>query len=41
MRINKEGGHFGTHDETENLAMLTFEFAWLDYIMFKKNNLIS
>jgi hypothetical protein len=39
VRIDKEGGHFGTHDNDTNLAMLTWEFCWLDYIMFKKNNL--
>lgn len=38
VRINKEGGHFGNIENEENLKMLAFEFAWLDYIMFKKNN---
>lgn len=36
VRLNKEGGHFGALDNDTNLAMGTFEFAWLDYIMFKK-----
>lgn len=39
VRVNKEGGHFGTNDNDTNLAMLTFEFAWLDYLMFKKHHL--
>jgi oligopeptidase B len=39
VRFNKEGaGHFGTADNDTNLGMLTFEFAWLDFIMFKKHN---
>lgn len=38
VRLNKDSGHFGTVDNDVNLAMETFEFAWLDYIMFKKNN---
>ena len=38
VRVNKDAGHFGTTDNEVNLAMATFEFAWLDYIMFKKNN---
>lgn len=37
VRIDKEGGHFGTTDNDTNLAMLTWEFAWLDFIMFKQN----
>lgn len=36
VRFNKEGGHFGSVENDVNLAMATFEFAWLDYIMFKK-----
>lgn len=39
VRFNKDSGHFGTTDNEQNLAMATFEFAWLDYIMFKKHNL--
>lgn len=39
VRIIKEGGHFGTTDNELNLAMATYEFAWLDYIMFKKHNI--
>jgi glycine/D-amino acid oxidase-like deaminating enzyme len=39
VRFNKDSGHFGTTDNEVNLAMATFEFAWLDYIMFKKHNL--
>jgi len=39
VRFNKDGGHFGDTDNDVNLAMATFEFAWLDYIMFKKHNL--
>jgi oligopeptidase B len=39
VRLNKEGGHFGDADNEVNLAMATFEFAWLDYIMFKKHNM--
>jgi oligopeptidase B len=38
VRLSKEGGHFGAVDNDTNLAMSTFEFAWLDYIMFKKQN---
>jgi hypothetical protein len=38
VKINKEGGHFGSAENEVNLAMATWEFAWLDYIMFKKNN---
>lgn len=38
VRFNKEAGHFGHIDNDTNLAMDTFEFAWLDYIMFKKSN---
>lgn len=39
VRINKEGGHFGTADNDVNLTMLIFEYAWLDYILFKKHNI--
>jgi oligopeptidase B len=39
VRFNKDGGHFGAVDNDENLAMLTYEFTWLDYILFKKHNL--
>ena len=39
VRINKEGGHFGSHENDQNLAMLTYEFAWLDYLMFKRHNI--
>lgn len=40
VRFNKDSGHFGTVDNEVNLAMDTFEFSWLDYIMFKKNNIL-
>jgi|LauGreDrversion4_2_1035121.scaffolds.fasta_scaffold25214_6 oligopeptidase B len=39
VRLNKEGGHFGDADNDVNLAMATYEFAWLDYIMFKKHSM--
>ena len=36
--VNEEGtGHFGSVDNNTNLAMSTFEFAWLDFIMCTKN----
>ena len=38
-RLNNDAGHFGTTDNETNLAMATYEFAWLDYIMFKKLNI--
>lgn len=38
VRFDKDSGHFGTADNDVNLAMATFEFAWLDFIMFKKHN---
>lgn len=38
VRIDREGGHFGTTSNNTNLAMATMEMAWLDFIMFKKNN---
>lgn len=39
-RVNKEAGHFGSVDNDVNLAIETFEFAWLDFLMFKKNNML-
>lgn len=39
VRINKDGGHFGSVENDQNLAMVTYEFAWLDYLMFKKHNI--
>lgn len=40
VRINKDNGHFGSTDNDVNLAMETFEYTWLDYLMFKKNNML-
>ena len=33
---DEEGtGHFGSANNDQNLKMLAYEFAWLDFIMFK------
>lgn len=35
---DEEGqGHFGAVNNESNLAQLTYEFAWLDFLMFKRN----
>ena len=33
MRINKDGGHFGSTENDVNLKDLVQEFAWLDFLM--------
>jgi len=33
VRINKDGGHFGTTDNDVNLSMLVKEFSFLDFLM--------
>lgn len=38
VRFDKDAGHFGEVDNNANLAIDTLEFAWLDYIMFKRRN---
>jgi protease II len=38
--INSEEGHFGSTDNSENLDKLTWEYAWLDSMMFEKDTQI-
>lgn len=33
VRVNQEGGHFGSHDGDVNLYNAMQEFAWLDFLM--------
>jgi hypothetical protein len=35
--INSEEGHFGSTNNMENLDKLTWEYAWLDFMMFEKD----
>lgn len=37
-RINEEGGHFGSNDNSENLSQCIWEYAWLDFLLFQKDN---
>ena len=33
VRVNEEGGHFGSHHNNLNLFNSVQEFAWLDFLM--------
>ena len=33
MRVNEEGGHFGSTENDVNLMHIVQEFAWLDFLM--------
>jgi len=33
VRVNHEGGHFGSHANDVNLFNCMQEFAWLDFLM--------
>ena len=35
VRILGEQGHFGGVSDVENLALLVWEFAWLETVMFR------
>jgi len=41
LRINKDGGHFGSSNNEKNLTMAIWEFAWLDFLIFKRNTLLN
>lgn len=36
IQTEEGSGHFGSVDNDINLALLTYEFAWLDFLMFNK-----
>ena len=38
VRINKDGGHFGSTENDVNLRDSVQEFAWLDFLMLNPSN---